>query len=558
MIPPLKKSFSKHTSIRKRLILSFITIMFLIGMSVIFLIRGFSEYQRIDDINHNLGASIKYLHITLRGVNQSLLTEGTFPARELATQGAYNYKIQLDKLKLNIKDDNETAILQEIKNETSEFFTALKKFINLGWSINEQNSKSIMLSGQLDSRGEKLLSKLNELNNIIRISGEKKLSSLLINTISTAIIILSSLGLILFLLYRGIVNPIKYLEVLRKIMNDTRDSGNLNHKIDIQSVPEIAYLAEDFNELMNSLRESVGQAALTASQVAANAGQLASTIVQTSNGLNNQQSQTIEATSLIHEMESISADITAKTQMATKAAKEASSEALSGKGTVTEAIISINDLSKDMDNTVSVVNQLGTASTEISTIIDVINNIAEQTNLLALNAAIEAARAGESGRGFAVVADEVRTLATRTHNSTKQIQDLILNLNNLVQSSVSAIEKDKKSAERSVLLANKSGDSLNNITAAVNTITNMNVQIENDAEKQNVTSINISQNIESIGNVIGLTSQATAIVSTVSMEMETLAENLNNQIGHFNPEFSSTTPSNQDDSKVDYDNTELF
>merc|ERR1712157_277187 len=101
-----------------------------------------------------------------------------------------------------------------------------------------------------------------------------------------------------------------------------------------------------------------------------------------------------------------------------------------------QTIKDIQSQASDVDASVQVIAELAQASEEISGVMEVIRNIAEQTNLLALNAAIEAARAGEQGRGFAVVADEVRSLASRTQQSTEEIQSTIEQLQNAAHSAV--------------------------------------------------------------------------------------------------------------------------
>ena len=115
-------------------------------------------------------------------------------------------------------------------------------------------------------------------------------------------------------------------------------------------------------------------------------------------------------------------------------------EAQAGQDVVEKNVISIESLAEAVDNAEIIIQKVGQESDNIGTILDVIKNIAEQTNLLALNAAIEAARAGEQGRGFAVVADEVRTLASRTQQSTSEIEEMILSLQENAKKAVQAME----------------------------------------------------------------------------------------------------------------------
>lgn len=132
--------------------------------------------------------------------------------------------------------------------------------------------------------------------------------------------------------------------------------------------------------------------------------------------------------------------------------------------------------------------------------LDVIRGIAEQTNLLALNAAIEAARAGEQGRGFAVVADEVRSLAKRTQDSTQEIQLMIESMQSSTQNAVDAMKTGSDRVEGSVTQARKAGQSLDDISATVRSIADMNIQIASAAEEQSSVAEEVNRNVININD----------------------------------------------------------
>jgi len=219
---------------------------------------------------------------------------------------------------------------------------------------------------------------------------------------------------------------------------------------------------------------------------------------QTSIDMQSQTAEVEQVATAMNEMTATVQEVATNAALSAEATSNADQEVQNGKRVVDATIDGINQLARQVEQAGDVIAKLANDSDQIGSVVDVIRGIAEQTNLLALNAAIEAARAGEQGRGFAVVADEVRTLASRTQESTNEIQQMIEALQSSAKQASSVMKQGLESAHSSVDTASKAGTSLESITQAVETITQMSSQIATAAEEQSAVSEEINRNIVNI------------------------------------------------------------
>jgi methyl-accepting chemotaxis protein len=310
-------------------------------------------------------------------------------------------------------------------------------------------------------------------------------------------------------------------------------SGDLSHKLDESGQDEFAELAKNCNSLTESLRNLIESIVNRSAQLAAAAEQTSIVTAQSTTAIEDQRNQVEQAASATTEMSSTSQSVLASANDALGEIKHADDETERVKQISARNRQTIEQLAHEVDSASQVINQLQQDSASIGGILDVIRGIAEQTNLLALNAAIEAARAGEQGRGFAVVADEVRTLASRTQESTSEIQTMIEALQTGAGKAVTVMNVGKNKANDCVNQSGEADKALETITHAVHQAFDRRSQIATAAGEQSIVAHEISENLESIVTIAEQTTAGSQQTAASSSEVTRLSEELQQSVQEF-------------------------
>lgn len=323
-------------------------------------------------------------------------------------------------------------------------------------------------------------------------------------------------------------------EELLQLLNDVEGAsqGDLTVRAEI-SASEIGIVADFFNAIIENLRDIVTKVQQTATQVNRSVGENEIAIRKLADEAIKQANQITQTLNSVENMSISIQKVADNAKAAAEVARSASNSALSGEAAMDKTVETILQMRETVSKTAKKVKRLGESSQQISKVISLIDQIAMQTNLLAINAGIEAARAGEEGRGFAVVAEEVGELAEQSAAATKEIQQIVENIQQETAQVAEAMEIGTAQVVEGTRLVENTKKSLAEIVQVSRKIDRLVQSISTATVSQAETSQSVTNLIQDISRVSQRTSQSSLKVSSSLKETVEVAKQLQSSVSTF-------------------------
>ena len=309
--------------------------------------------------------------------------------------------------------------------------------------------------------------------------------------------------------------------------------GDLTREVVSPGRNEIGELFLELQRMQASQRETLIQIADSATQLASAAEELNAVTEESNRGLQQQDMQLEQAATAVNQMTSAVEEVARNAVSTSQAATASNTLSEKSRQQVRENISGTQSMTAEIQGSAERIQHLADEVRNIGKVLDVIRAVSEQTNLLALNAAIEAARAGEAGRGFAVVADEVRTLAYRTQESTREIEQMIASVQSTAEQAVDSMRSSTARAQGTLEITQASGVVLEDIFAAIGQINERNLVIASAAEEQAQVAREVDSNLVAIRDLSAQSAAGALQTNAASHALSKLAAELSGLVGRF-------------------------
>ncbi|MFT4924106.1 MAG: methyl-accepting chemotaxis protein [Phenylobacterium sp.] len=309
--------------------------------------------------------------------------------------------------------------------------------------------------------------------------------------------------------------------------------GDLSKRIDYNKKNEIGVLVHYFNLFISKMHTAVSDVDSISHSLTSASVDLQQINQSSVTRVDNSKQETTMVATAVHELSTATEEIARNAGAAADKADEVNKEANNTRNVVNSTVETIDGLSDKIKHGADVIHSLQSDVQNIVSVLDVIRGIADQTNLLALNAAIEAARAGEQGRGFAVVADEVRALASRTQDSTTEIQGMIERLEQGSSQAVEVMDSGNKASAMAVDKAREAFASLDIISQGIEVISDFSTQIATAVAESSEVTREINVNVNNINDLAEELVSCTSDSNQAGQKVDSDIESLKNMLSKF-------------------------
>lgn len=492
-------------------------------------------------------ANDEFVDMSLPALEAVTKTHASASKVMMAAFGLYGYTISSDEFNQIIATEfvSFDKSVQKLRSfgldvqpqATEEFRNALSRLEQLmsAQSVNWDSARETLsllqrLNDEFAARLSKAEKKVQQNANATLDEVAADINSMVFWMSATILIVIAVTFLAIVYSRKFIVNPILSLSSQLDRINESCD---LTKNVEVSSKDEVGIAADSVNQLLQAFRTSQNeihrstQVVIESIDLLNHSGELSQQQIINLSGSAHELAQVVDR------LEHSIGDSAERSLSASQKALTGAEQAEKGSTNLSQTATIISELSGDIESSSEMLLSLKHSGDKVSSVVKAIADIAEQTNLLALNAAIEAARAGESGRGFAVVAGEVRTLASRTHDSTYEINSILEEIVSSISTTVNSMESNKQKANNAVSAAQNTVSSLQELQQTVLSLSNENQELAELSQINRSDAGNMRSSIDSVSTSVASVEETSLETKQASDNLNRLSSSLNEIVGMF-------------------------